>query len=305
MLALPVGECDMSIQIGTAPDSWGVWAANDPEQVPWQRFLDEVVEAGYEWIELGPYGYLPTALPTLRPELDRRGLKVSASFVMAHLEESSKWPDLEQQVLRTGELIAALGGKFLVLIDDVHSDLYTGTPYGPTQLDESAWKRLIETTHKVADISWEHFRLDLVFHPHVETHVEYEEQIETLLAQTDPERVGLCLDTGHYVYRDGNLAAFVRRHQERITYLHLKNVDIAVQQEVKLKRIPFAVAVGMGVFCEPSLGMVDFIAFRDLLNEIQYSGWAIVEQDMHPAPLDKPLPVAKRTRAYLRQIGIG
>src|SRR6476661_2614929 len=45
--------------IGTAPDSWGVWFADDPKQTPWERFLDEVAESGYKWIELGPYGYLP------------------------------------------------------------------------------------------------------------------------------------------------------------------------------------------------------------------------------------------------------
>ncbi len=46
-------------------------------------------------------------------------------------------------------------------------------------------------------------------------------------------------------------------------------------------------------------------AFRDVLRDINYQGWAIVEQDMYPAPFDKPLPIAKRTRAYLREIGIG
>ncbi len=52
----------MNIQIGSAPDSWGVWFPSDPKQTPWQRFLDEIVAAGYEWTELGPYGYLPTDL---------------------------------------------------------------------------------------------------------------------------------------------------------------------------------------------------------------------------------------------------
>ena len=56
----------VNVKIGSAPDSWGVWFAEDPKQIPWQRFLDEVAEAGYEWIELGPYGYLPTDLNTLR-----------------------------------------------------------------------------------------------------------------------------------------------------------------------------------------------------------------------------------------------
>ena len=59
------------------------------------------------------------------------------------------------------------------------------------------------------------------------------------------------------------------------------------------------------MFCEPSVGGVDFLAFRDVLREIDYDGFAIVEQDMYPAPFDKPLPIAKRTRAYLREIGVG
>ena len=50
----------MSLTIGTAPDSWGVWFPSDPQQVSASTFLAEVAEAGYEAIELGPYGYLPT-----------------------------------------------------------------------------------------------------------------------------------------------------------------------------------------------------------------------------------------------------
>src|SRR5262249_53995937 len=114
----------MNIAIGSAPDSWGVWFPSDPKQTPWQRYLDEVVQAGYEWTELGPYGYLPADLPTLRAELDRRGLKVSATFAMAHLEDPSAWSALERQATGGGELLAALGGRFLVLIDDTYSDLF-------------------------------------------------------------------------------------------------------------------------------------------------------------------------------------
>ncbi len=71
------------------------------------------------------------------------------------------------------------------------------------------------------------------------------------------------------------------------------------------ERIPFAIAVGGDMFCEPSRGAVDFAAFRDALREVNYDGWAVVEQDMYPAPFDKPLPIARRTREYLRNIGIG
>jgi inosose dehydratase len=295
----------MNIRIGSAPDSWGVWFANDPKQTPGHRYLDEVREAGYEWTELGPYGYMPADLPTLRAELGRRGLKVSASVVMLHLEDTTGWPELERQTLGVGELLAALGARFFVLIDDTYSNLFTGQPTRPSRLDESAWKRLIDTTHRVADLVGSRFRLQLVFHPHAETHVEYEDQIEALLEQTDPERVGLCLDTGHHAYRGGDPVAFFRRHHKRIPYLHLKSVDREKQAWVEKERIPFAIAVANDMFCEPSRGLVDFGAFRDALKEVGYDGWAAVEQDMYPAPFDKPLPIAKRSRAYLRELGLG
>jgi inosose dehydratase len=45
-----------NVKVGSAPDSWGVWFADDEQQTPWRRFLDEVAGAGYTRIELGPYG---------------------------------------------------------------------------------------------------------------------------------------------------------------------------------------------------------------------------------------------------------
>ena len=295
----------MNITIGSAPDSWGVWFPSDPQQTPWHRFLDEIVEAGYEWTELGPYGYLPTDLPTLRRELSSRGLKVTGTFAMANVEEASLWGELERQVLGAGERLAALNAKYLVLIDDTYTDLFTGEAIAPKRLDENMWGRLIETTHRVADIARDRFGLQLVFHPHAETHVEYEDQIETFLEQTDPDRVSICFDTGHHAYRGGDSINFMRRHHGRIPYLHLKSIDPDVQKRVEAEGIPFAEAVKMDMFVEPSKGAVDFLAFRDMLQEIDYNGYAIVEQDMYPAPFDKPLPIAKRTRAYLREIGIG
>lgn len=294
----------MNVTIGSAPDNWGVWFPSDPKQTPWNRFLDEIVEAGFEWTELGPYGYLPTDLATLRAELARRGLKVAGTFAMGDLVNPDAWPALERQVLGAGELLAALGAKFLVLIDGTYTDERTGAPLWPTRLDAEGWRRLVATVHKVDDIARTKFGLQMVFHPHAETRVEYEDQIEQFLHETDP-RIVLCLDTGHHAYRGGDAVGFMRKHHARIPYLHIKSVDADIQRVVEAQKIPFAKAVGMEMFCELQKGAVDFIAFRDVLRDINYEGWAIVEQDMYPAPFDKPLPLAKRNRQYLREIGIG
>ena len=295
----------MNVMIGTGPDSWGVWFGEDEKQTPWHRYLDEIVEAGYEWTELGPYGYLPTDFDTLKGELDKRNLKVSGTFAMEFLDDPEYWPSLEKQVMGAGENLAKLNAKYLVLIDNTYTNPFTGEPIKPATLDDDGWQRLIDTTNKVAELIKEKFGLTLVFHPHAETHVEYEDQIERFLVDTDKDIISICFDVGHHAYRKGDPVNFMRKHHERIPYLHLKSVDAELQKKVEEENIPFGEAVGMDMFCEPSKGAVDFIAFRDLLKEIDYEGFGIVEQDMYPAPFDKPLPIAKRTREYLKETGIG
>ena len=278
---------------------------DDAKQPPWRQFLDEVGEAGYEWIELGPYGYLPTDLPTLKTEIAGRGLKLSGGFVMRHFEDVGEWPLIEKELTAVGTIMASFGSRYLMLIDDTYTDVATGESLRSDQLSDDQWRTLIETTHKVADLAKERFGLKLVFHPHAETHVEYEDQIEAFLEQTDPERVFLCLDTGHHSYRGGDAVEFVRKHHARIRYFHFKNVDPEIREQVEREGIAFAPAVTKGMFCELSQGTVDFFALRDVLEAVDFDGWATVEQDMYPAPFDKPLPIAKKNRAFLREIGIG
>ena len=99
----------MNVKVGSAPAAWGVESADDPKQTPWQRFMDEVADAGYEWIELGPPGYLPARPATLGRELGARNLKVAGGFVMPHIEDRAAWPEIEQEVLAVGERLAVDG----------------------------------------------------------------------------------------------------------------------------------------------------------------------------------------------------
>jgi inosose dehydratase len=224
---------------------------------------------------------------------------------MGHIEQADSFSRMLSEAHSVGALLQELGARYLVLIDDTYTDLFTGEPTGAARLNAEEWKRLLEGTNILGRLAAEKFGLKLVFHPHAETHVEYEDQIEDLLEGTDPAYVGLCLDTGHHAYRGGDPVSFLDKHFSRIPYLHLKSVDAEKQRLVEQTRSPFARAVELGVFCEPSRGVVDFPALAKLLNERVYEGWATVEQDMYPAPFDQPLPIARRTRAYLKELGLG
>ena len=295
----------MDVSVGSAPDSWGIWFPDDEQQTPWSRCLDEIAEAGYEWTELGPYGYLPTDLPTLKKELEARQLKVSGTFAMEDIEDPEAWPELDRQVEGACQSLSSLGAQYLILIDGIYTDLKSGRSNISPTLDEDEWKRLIDKAHSIASLTRDSYNIRTVFHPHAETHVEYEDQIERFMADTDPEVIGICLDTGHHAYCGGEPVSFYRRHHKRIEYLHLKNIDPEVRGRVQEQGIPFADAVAQDMFVEPARGEVDFLAFRDALREFDFGGFAVVEQDMYPAPFDKPLPIARRTRDYFREIGIG
>jgi inosose dehydratase len=289
------------LRAGSAPDSWGVWFADDPLQTPWQRFLDEIAEAGYAWTELGPYGYLPSDPGALERELSARGLGLTAGFTMFDLEQPGAWEAAAEPTEQVGALLEALGSEYLVIIDDVYTNLTTGVPRYPAELDDDAWRRLVDTTKRIMEVADRH-GLRSVFHPHAQTHVEREHQIERLLADVDG--LSLCFDVGHHAYCGGEPIAFYKRYAERIPYLHLKSVDLEHRDRVERDGTPFAQAVKDGVFVEPSEGAVDFVALRDALAEHRFSGFAIVEQDMYPTDFDRPLPIAKRTHDYLAQLGL-
>jgi inosose dehydratase len=289
----------VDIRLGNGPDSWGVWSADAPGQPPWPRFLDELAAAGYEWTELGPPGYLPTDAGTLRRELEQRGLKPAAGFVMFPLEAPRGDRELRDDVGAVCARLAGVGAEFLVLIDDCYRDLFDSRTLAPATLRDDEWRALLTMVGRVSSIAAEH-GLRTVFHPHAESHVEHEWQITRLLDDSD---VALCFDVGHHAYCGGDAVQFVRDHHDRIAYLHLKNVDEALLQQVRSEAMSFAQAVAAGVFVEPWRGAVNFQDLIEVLADVDYSGFAVVEQDSYGAPTDQALPIARATREYLDELG--
>jgi len=296
----------MAVQLGTAPDSWGVWHPSDEKQTPWHRFLDEAARADYTRIELGPFGYLPTDPPTLRRELEQRGLTLTGGTFGGALHRPEALPDLEEQVRKHGDLVGELGGAYLILLPTAYRG-ETGPPTEPRELDGEGWHRFVETSNRLGRLAQERFggRISVIFHSHADSHVETVEQVERYLDETDPALVGLCLDTGHYAYRYGDPIDLMRRRHERIPYLHIKTLWEDRLRLVHEQDLSFPQAVQLGVFSEPQDGVIDFVAFKSLLDGLGFAGYAIVEHDLYPCAFDVPLPIATRTRAYLGAIGFG
>jgi inosose dehydratase len=293
------------IRLGTAPDSWGVWFPDDAQQTPWNRFLDEVVESGYAWIELGPYGYLPTDPELLRDELGQRGLSLSGGAVFAGLHRGVT--ALEQAITdcrQEAELLTALGAKHLVLLPEGYTDL-EGNITQPVELEPEQWESLVSGMSQLGKVIADEFDVSLVFHPHADSHVDTQQRVERFLEDTDPSTVNLCLDTGHVSYCGGDNLAIIQRFPQRIGYLHLKQVDPKVVDQVEQEGLCFAEAVRRGAMVEPPRGIPAMEPLVEALSGLEADLFAIVEQDMYPCEPDFPLPIATRTRQYLEQCGLG
>lgn len=293
------------LRVGSAPDSWGVWFPDDDKQPPWQRFLDEVAEAGYEWIELGPHGYLPTEPRQLADELGRRGLKLSAGTCFTAFHRGDVWDRTWEHVSTIAALVASLGADHLVVIPEMWRDPATGEQLEPRTLDDASWISLGAGVDRLAKALYEQHGVRLQFHPHADSHVDTQPHVERFLEMTDPDHVQLCLDTGHISYCGGDNLDLIRKYPERIGYLHLKQVDPEVLRGVREEDVPFGPAVGRGVMVEPPRGEPDLAPIVEASADLDADMFAIVEQDLYPVEFDAPLPIARRTRQHLTGCGAG
>ncbi|WP_460350399.1 TIM barrel protein [Actinoallomurus acanthiterrae] len=304
--AFAAGRSDLSrVRVGSAPDSWGVWFPGDSRQIPWHRFLDEIKQAGYEWLELGPFGYLPTEPEQLLAELGERGLKLSGAAVYGALHRPGDFAAIRDEARRIAALVSTVGGRYLVFLPAFYRDVMTAEWVEPRELDADAWRQLVRASGELGRIVAEEYGVRLVFHPHADTHVETQEQTERYLRDTAPEHVGLCLDTGHLAYRRADSVAIIRRFPSRVGYIHFKQVDPAVLAEVEKEDLAFAPAVRRGVMCEPPRGIPSLESLAGAMDELDADIFVIIEQDLYPCDPDVPLPIATRTRDYLRRYGLG
>jgi inosose dehydratase len=295
------------LHLGTCPDSWGVWFADDPLQPPWQRFLDELAEAGYKWLELGPYGYLPTDPGKLTDELNARGLTVAGGTMhgLSGLHHHDEFDAIAAQTCRVAELTSAVGGRHLVFVPvPGYRDDKTGAYLEPAELDAEQWRTMIHSMNELGKITSNEYDVTLHFHPHADSHVETQQQTERFLEDTDPRYVSLCLDTGHLAYRRADVPAIVRKYPDRIGYVHIKQMDPSIVDRAEREDLAFGQAVAMEASCEPPKGLPDVPSVLDALRELDAELFVVVEQDMYPVDFDRPLPVARRTRAYLNSCGV-
>jgi inosose dehydratase len=287
--------------VGSAPDSWGVWFPDDPGQTPYARFLDEVAASGYQWIELGPFGYLPTDPKQLSDELSARNLKLSAGTVFEHLHQDNSWDAVWKQIEDVARLTAAVGGKHVVVIPEMWRDPATGAVLEDRTLTAEQWRKKTQGMNELGKAMYEKYEVRAQYHPHA-TAVDTERTLP-LPRGTDSASSSTCAWTPAISYCGATTSRSSARTPDRL-HLHLKQVDPEVRAKVEAEDLPFGEAVRLGAMTEPPRGIPDMPPLLAAIERLGIDVFAIVEQDMYPCRVDAPLPIAQRTRKYLGSCGV-
>jgi inosose dehydratase len=297
----------MHLSIGNAPCSWGVEFADDPRNPPWTRVLDEAKAAGYTGIELGPLGFMPEDPAILGPALRERELTLIGGVLFRPFHDPTRWEQVQDAALRTCRALTAHHAKRLVLIDSISPRRAptAGRSGEAERLRGAARAGFIDRIRSVARMGVEEFGLDVTMHAHAAGFVEFEDELEGVLDAIEPRLLGVCLDTGHCEYAGFDPVDFYRRHSQRVTYLHFKDIDPVVRRRAIDERTGFYDACASGLFCNLGEGVVDFRALREALESARFSGWATVEQDRDPKGERSTLADATANLAYLKRNGLG
>lgn len=277
------------IRLAGGPVSWGVDFAAAPGNPPYGEVLEGIAAAGLEWLELGPVGYLPPQAPAWH------GLSAVGTFVFDDFHRADAAVlDATDAAL---DAIAAAGGTLLVLIDRPCAEraATAGRSDLAPRLREHQWTRMRDSFRRAAEHAAAR-GIRPVVHPHAGGYVEFEDEIEALLAATD---LGLCLDTGHALYAGADPAELIRRHAARLEHVHLKDVA----EPIRARGLGFWDAVAAGVFCPVGDGMLELAPLREALDG--YDGFATVEQDRRPGSPGTPAGDLRRSVERLRTAGIG
>ncbi len=276
-----------SVKLATGPVSWGVDFADAASNPPWELVLDEIVQTGLRALELGPVGYLPEDGEVVAAELHRRGLEAVGSFVFEDLHDPRAHAQITAVAERACRVIAAAGGRLLVLIDRVNAEREATFGRSPDarRLDTGDWASMLDLITGLAALAREH-GLAPVVHPHAGGFIEFEDEIDRLLSDVE---LDLCLDTGHLALAGLDPARALVKYRGRIGHMHFKDVRGNVLERALANGSSFWDALKDGVFCPTGHGVVDFAAVRRELQLGGYGGFATIEQDRTPgsgSPVD-------------------
>jgi inosose dehydratase len=306
---------ETAIAVANAPVSYGAFeitVGHDPDVPDGVSVLDQVAEAGYAGIDLGPVGYLGSG-DDLGELLAERGLGLAGAYLELpyadHEALEAAMPGLDELLGTFDAAAAYLPGPpprpTLADAGSLERRSRPGRSAGQRSLglDRDGWRRFADGLARVVDRCRDR-GYEPTFHPETGTYVEAPWEIEEVLNRSD---IGLCLETGHMMLGGGDPVAMLSDWGERINHVHLKDSTLSVMNGIVADDAPVTEIWVREAFCALGGGDLDVDAILDGLRGISFGGWLVVEQDILPRSAERFARAAQEqrlNRAFLAKRGL-
>ena len=271
------------ILYGTNPIAW----SNDDDQtlgahISLDQCLDECAKIGFDGIEKGHK--FPTTVAGLKGVLDRRGLRFVSGWHSTNLLVNSV--EQERAAMQPFlDILKGMGSTVIIVCETsnaIHGNDAVAVNDRP-RLTEGQWPGFAAGIEALAAFAAAQ-GITLVYHHHMGTIIEAEDDIDRLMASTGPV-THLLLDTGHCYFGGGNPERLADKHMGRVRHIHAKNVRPAIMQDVRVQGLSFLEGVRRGVFTVPgdSEGAIDFAPVLKAAADHGYEGWLVIEAEQDAA----------------------
>jgi len=253
-----------------------------------RQSIDDIAALGYPGIQMRADAVTEFKPDELRDILKQHNLTlVALSSGELNIDPAV---EADQLALHTAnaKFVHDVGGNYLQVLDQLKPWPRVVTPAECTRLG----KLLTELGKRTADLG-----IPLGYHNHINTISQRPDDLDRVLAASDPKYVHLELDTAHYLGGGGDPAKAIVQYRDNLLFLHLKDV-IDVPLDSPGTKYPFK-------FVELGAGRLDIPAVFVALNKISFKGWAVVELDHVPDKAISPKEYAERSKKYLEEkIGV-
>ena len=132
-------------------------------------------------------------------------------------------------------------------------------------LNDDEWEVLTKGLDHLGKIAYDS-GMKIVYHHHMTTTVQKTDEIDRMLAMTDPKYVSMIYDTGHLTFSGEDPIEILKKHHDRIGHVHLKNVRKPAMDKCYAENKSFSVRFRK-VPPFPAIRHADFLTVFKLLDE--------------------------------------
>jgi inosose dehydratase len=249
--------------MGKAKFAYTVWQWGTDNKEQFIQALKDITEAGYEYFESvkAAINVFKGDVSEFKALCEEYGAKPNGFYF--HL--NGKWENDVEDVKNKLPFMAACDIHRM----NVQATGVVGRPATQEELDY-----VLRAINEIAKMAKEY---DIIpcLHPHYNTTVMYENEIDFILENTDPEMVAFGPDTAHLTAGLCDPVKVIGKYADRVKFIHLKDIT---GRGAEVAGMQAGVEVYTN-FRELGEGIVDFPSVFKILDDAGYDGFLTAELD--------------------------